>query len=86
MSTPRGDSSMAIRAANFTLRDLGLYGGQVPAGARHRSDVTELVSCHVVELEHHDVIFTAIDARVGQQVLQNVCLGACDRLLFAVAA
>lgn len=56
---------MAIGAANLALGDLGLYGGQIPASTRHRSDVTEFVPCHVVKLEYYRIAFTAIDAWVG---------------------
>ncbi|OBG19180.1 hypothetical protein A5765_02790 [Mycolicibacterium celeriflavum] len=77
---------MAIGAANLTLGDLGLYGGQIPAGARHRPDVTEFVRGHVVELKYYRVIFTAIDAWVGEQVPQDISLGCCDGILFAGAA
>jgi hypothetical protein len=54
--------------------------------ARDRSHVTEFVSCHVIELEDCGIVFAAIDARVSEQVPQDIGLGGCDCLLFACSA
>jgi hypothetical protein len=77
---------MTVGAADLALADLGANGVEVPASTRHRSDVAEFVPCHVVELEDHWVILATVDARVGQQVLQDVRLGSRDRLQFSGAA
>src|SRR5512139_1516147 len=86
MPTPSRDSSMAVGAANLAFGDLGFNGGQFPAGSRHRSDVSKFVPAYVIEFKNNKVVLTAIHARVGRQVLQDVCLGGRDSLLFACAA
>ena len=61
---------MAVRAADDTLGDLGLDARPTRAVGDHRRDVERFVA-KVIELEHEDVRFAAIDARVRRQVFDR---------------
>jgi len=61
---------MAVRAANHTLGDLRLDAHPTRPVRDHRGNVESLVA-QVIELEHHDVLLTTIDARMRQEILDR---------------
>ena len=61
---------MAVGATNLALRDLIFQGPQRNAVLHERADVFTLIP-EVIEVEHGDVRFAAVDARMTEQVLPD---------------
>jgi hypothetical protein len=58
---------MTVCATHFTLTDLGYHGGPWIAASREKCHRMHLFfSNEVVEVEHHWIPFTAIDAQVSE--------------------
>jgi hypothetical protein len=53
---------MAIGAAHHALLDFGLQSAQRDRTADHAADATALFPVHVIEVEHDNGPFVAIDA------------------------
>ena len=76
---------MAVGATNLALRDLIFQGPQRNAVLHERADVFTLIP-EVIEVEHGDVRFAAVDARMTEQVLPDRILSTAVASTFRALA
>lgn len=61
---------MTVRASDDAFRDFGK--NTVPAVARHHvAHIVTLNARHVVQFQHDRIVFAAVDARMGTEVLEQ---------------
>lgn len=64
------DATMAVSAPYLAFSDLSQDGFSAPRPLKHVSDIVQLVA-HMVKLKYHRVRFSAISARMIQEIAVN---------------